>query len=95
MLVGAMALLYGLHGRDEAARQLFAELEELSRTVSVPPLAFALACLGLGDERVFDWLAKAIDARDPAVTQMPSLPFYDGIRGDPQFTALLERMGLT
>jgi hypothetical protein len=29
------------------------------------------------------------------VTQMPSLPFYDGIRGDPQFTALLERMGLT
>jgi len=54
----------------------------------------AWAYLGIGDERVFEWLEKAIDARDPAVTHMPSMPLYDGIRGDPRFHALLARMRL-
>ncbi len=95
MTVGGMALVYGLSRQAKTkAKHLLRELEDISATTYVPPLAFALACLGAGDDRVFEWLGKAIDARDPAVTQLPSMPFYDGIHDDPRFKALLARMNL-
>ena len=91
-VVGAMALLYGVSGRRKQARQMVAELQELSRTTVVPPVAMAWAYLGLGDDRAFEWLDKAIDARDPVMTHLPWMPLYDGIRADPRFRVLLARM---
>ena len=94
LAVGAMALICGLSSRRRAAGRLLNELEEAARTTYVPPIAFALAYVGLRDERMFEWLNRAIDARDPIVTHLPSMPLYDGIRGDPRFKALLARMNL-
>jgi tetratricopeptide (TPR) repeat protein len=94
LVVGLMAGLYGLFFQRKKAKALLAELQEISRTTSVSPFAFAFAYLGLGDGRVFEWLDKAIDARDPIATHLPSMPFYDGIRGDRRFDALLGRMNL-
>jgi serine/threonine-protein kinase len=94
MIVGAMAFVYGLTLRRKRAKQLLAELQAMSRTVYVPPAAYAFAYLGIADDRAFEWLNKAIDARDPVVTHLPSMPLYDGIRDDPRFRALLARMHL-
>jgi Flp pilus assembly protein TadD len=94
LVVGAMSFLYGLFLRRKKAKQLLAELQTMSRTTYVPPVALAMAYLGLGDDRVFEWLDKAIDARDPVVTHLPSMPLYDGIRDDPRFCLLLARMHL-
>jgi TolB-like protein/tetratricopeptide (TPR) repeat protein len=94
LVVGGMAMLYGLFLRRGKARQMLEELREMSPTAYVPPVAFAWGYLGLGDDRVFEWLDKAIDARDPVVTHLPSMPLYDGIRDDPRFRALLARMHL-
>lgn len=94
LAVGAMALLYGLFRRRAQAKRFLAELEAMSRTMSVPPMAWALACIGVGDDRMFEWLDKAIDDRDPVVTHLRSMPFYDGIRDDSRFQALLARMNL-
>ena len=94
LVVGGMAGLHGLFLRRKKARQLLSELEGMAGTMYVPPFAFALAYLGLGDDRVFEWLDKSIDARDPMVTHLPSMPLYDGIRDDPRFRALLARMHL-
>jgi TolB-like protein len=94
LAVGAMALLYGLFRRKALANRLLAELEVMSQTVPVSPVAWAFACIGVGDDRAFDWLGQAIDERDPVVTHLPSMPFYDGIRHDPRFKALLARMNL-
>ncbi len=91
---GGMCLVYGWVGCMDAARRMFSELEQIARTAWVPPLAFVWAYLGLRDDRVYDWLEKAIDDRDPAVTHMPFMPIYDGLRGDPRFQALLQRIGL-
>ncbi|MGW8281795.1 MAG: hypothetical protein ACWGON_00730, partial [Gemmatimonadota bacterium] len=60
----------------------------------VSPSAFALAYLGLGDDRVFEFLNLAITERNPIVTHLPSMPIYDSLRSDPRFPALLARMGL-
>jgi adenylate cyclase len=94
LVTGGMALIYGLCLRRKKAKQFYAELQRLSRTEYVPPAAFAFAYLGLGDDRVFEWLDKAIDARDPVVTHLPSMPLYDSIREDPRFRALLAKMHL-
>jgi hypothetical protein len=93
-VVGGMAMLYGLFLRRKKARQMPGELEELSHTTYVPPVAWAWAYLGLADDRVFEWLDRAIDARDPVVTHLPWMPLYDGIRDDPRFRTLLTRMHL-
>jgi serine/threonine-protein kinase len=92
--VGAMALLNGLFRRRARAKPFLAELEAMSRTRPVPPIAWAYAYIGAGDDRMFEWLNKAIDDRDPVVTHLASMPFYDGIRDDPRFKALLVRMNL-
>jgi serine/threonine-protein kinase len=94
LVVGLMAGLYGMFLQRKKARALLSELQEISRTVYVSPFGFAFAYLGLGDDRVFEWLDKAIDARDPIATHLPSMPLYDGIRDDPRFEALLRRMNL-
>ena len=89
-----MCVVYGLLGRADEAQQCFAHVLDSARTASVSPLSMAWAYMGVGDERVFEWLEKAIDARDPGVMYMPGMPIYDGIRGDPRFHTLLAKMGL-
>jgi hypothetical protein len=51
---------------------------------------------GLGDkDRAFEWLAKAVDERSPALAQNIKVdPSYNRLRSDPRFTALLRRMNL-
>jgi tetratricopeptide (TPR) repeat protein len=94
MVAAGMCVIYGMLGRANEAQKMFAEFTELARKAWVPQLAYAWAYLGLHDERVFEWLEKAIDARDPAVTHMPSMPIYDSIREDPRFRKLLAKMDL-
>jgi tetratricopeptide (TPR) repeat protein len=94
LVVGGMALVHGLFDERRRANQMLAELEGMARTGYVPPAAFALAYAGLGDDRVFEWFAKAIDARDPIATHLAFMPLYDGFRKDPRFGALLARMNL-
>jgi lipoprotein NlpI len=94
LVVGAMAGLYGMFLRRKKAKALLSELQQMSRTAYVPPFGMAFAYLGLGDDRVFEWMDKTIDARDPIATHLPSMPLYDGIRDDPRFGALLRKMNL-
>jgi len=88
----ALCCVYGLLGRAAEARQCFEQVLDFARTTEIPPLAMAWACIGVEDERVFEWLDKAIDARDPSVANLASMPIYDGIRGDPRFHTLLARI---
>jgi hypothetical protein len=89
-----MCLVTGLFGRGDEAAKLLAELERMARSGPVPPSAFALAYVGVGDDRAFEWFERAIDAREPIVTHLPSMPLYDRLRRDPRFDALLARMNL-
>ncbi len=56
---------------------------------------FARAYQMLGDkEQAFDWLEKAVDERNVFPLLLNSDPFYDSLRADLRFTALLRRVGL-
>jgi hypothetical protein len=61
----------------------------------VPPSTLALCHVGLGNrDEAFQWLDAAIDARDPIVMPIKTLPFLDPLRGDPRFQGLLRKMRL-
>jgi len=93
-ITGGMCMLYAQFGRRRKASQLLSKLVEFSKTAYVPPVAFAMAYLGLGDDRAYEWFDKAVGVRDPGLTQLASLPFFDTARDDPRFRALLAKMNL-
>jgi DNA-binding winged helix-turn-helix (wHTH) protein len=94
-LLGWLGLAHGMAGHREAARSLFDELQAESAVRYVPPFALAMISLGLDDlDAMFDWMHRAIDARDPFVIPLPGYPFLDRIRSDPRYPALLARLNL-
>jgi serine/threonine-protein kinase len=59
------------------------------------PFRLAYVYLGLGENDVaFDWLEKSIPAHDWQVGLLKVEPAFDGLRSDPRFAALVERVGL-
>jgi TolB-like protein/Flp pilus assembly protein TadD len=50
----------------------------------------------VGDkDKAFTWLDKAYDAREgAAITLLKCDPYFENLRGDPRFSAMLRRMGL-
>ncbi len=61
----------------------------------VPPTSVAWIHLGLGEiDDAFEWLDRAIDARDQLMMPIKSYWFFDPIRSDPRFHALLRKMHL-
>jgi hypothetical protein len=41
-----------------------------------------------------DWLEKAYDEHDFAITQIEIAPWYRSLRNEPRFTKLIARLGL-
>jgi len=60
----------------------------------VHPYAFALTYLALGDKnRTLDWLEQGV--RDPGATYLQFIktdPFFDSLRGDPRFEAVVQKV---
>jgi Flp pilus assembly protein TadD len=81
-------------GRADAAREVLAALEALSRERYVPPYAAALVYAGLGErEAMFDALEKAYGVRDVHLIYLPVGAQWDPYRTDPRFVDLLDRCG--
>ena len=101
-LSGGFPLVLGWHGLTLArrgdvaqARAILERLHAIARDGYVPPSSFAAIYAGLSEiDSVIDWLDRAIDARDPIVIPIKSVPYLDPIRDDPRYTALLRKMKL-
>lgn len=75
------------------AHEARAALQEMRRPT---PFRVAYVHIGLGEtDQAFEWLEKAIDARDWQMRMLKVEPAFDGMRSDPRFTSLLGRVGLT
>ncbi len=94
-MLGWLGLALGLGGRTVEARALLERLHAMEATAYVPPTSFAWIHLGLGEiESAFDWMDRAIDGCDQLMMPIKSYAFFDPIRADPRFTALLRKMHL-
>ena len=92
---GWQAYVLALSGRRDEALEIVGQLEELSRTRYVPPVATAWVYLGLGDiDRVFEWLEIGYRERDSQVPHIGALSPFRPLRRDPRFRDLLRRMNI-
>ena len=94
-VLGLLGWTYGVLGHRKEAQRILMQLEELSKTTSVPPPAMFYANMGLGNlDATFEYLEKSYRERWNDVVFIKSPPQLDVLRSDPRFTALLVKMRL-
>ena len=82
-------------GRIEQARGILAKLGEIMAKAYVSPVFTALVHCKLGEtDKGFDWLAKGYEDGDHWLEYIRVIPGFDGIRTDPRYAALLQKMKL-
>jgi len=95
LTLGWLGLALAQGGNAAEARAILERLYQVAREKYVPPTSLAWIYLGLGEtDEAFIWLDRAVDARDQMMTPIKTYPFFDPLRGDPRFHALLRRMNL-
>lgn len=94
-LVGWLGLALGLSGNAPEARSWLERLHTMAAQGYVPPTSFAWIYLGLGEiDAAFEWLDRAVDACDQFIMPIKSYEFFDPIRADRRYLALLRKMNL-
>jgi len=94
--IGYLAFAYGRAGRRDDALNLLKQMETMAAKAYVPPSTFALGHVGLDDwDAAFHWWNQAIEVRDPLIVPIKTFPFFDPVRHDPRYRALLHRMNLS
>ncbi len=86
-----IALTYAMMNRQEEARRLLADILKHPQQIETV-LAGIYFRLGENEEG-WKWLEKAYDERSFFLTWLKVSPFYDNIRSDPRFQAMLKKMG--
>jgi TolB-like protein/Tfp pilus assembly protein PilF len=94
-MLGWLGLILAVGGRSNEARTVLDRLRERARHAYVPPASLAWIHLGLGEiDDAFEWLDRAVEARDQLVMPLKSYAMLDPIRADPRFRMLLRKMHL-
>src|SRR5688572_4160100 len=80
--------------RDEALK-LIDELKRLAEREHINSFHFAVPYIGLGNkDEAFFWLGKGVDEGSIGFKQLDIHPWFDDLRSDPRFKALLIRTNL-
>jgi tetratricopeptide (TPR) repeat protein len=96
LTIGYLAFAYGRAGRLDDARKVLEQAQTMAAKAYVPPSTLALGHVGLGDwDAAFHWWDRAVDVRDPIVVPVKTFPFFDPVRSDPRYRAILRRMNLS
>ena len=83
-------------GRDREARAMLEELRRFSSPREPAPIRMAIVHIGLRKtNEAFDWLDKAVDARDWQMSLLNVEPIFELLKSDRRrFDALVARVGL-
>jgi serine/threonine-protein kinase len=84
---------YAVAGREQEARKVLDKLYRLADRWYVPPVQIAFVHVGLGETpQALDLLDRAYEERSWELVFLQVEPWFDDLRAEPRFTALLERM---
>ena len=94
-LAGVRAELLALSGDREGARRLLAAVESRFAAEPIPRAILVRGHFVLGEKDVaFAWLEKAVEERDQSARTLKASSYWDPMRSEPRFQALLARMNL-
>lgn len=86
---------YAVTGNQDKAMQIINDLKSRSKDKQIPSVAYAIIYIGLGDKDLaIELLEKAYEERSSWLIYIKVHPFYDSLRSDPRFIALLKKMNL-
>jgi serine/threonine-protein kinase len=87
------AMTLGFAGRREQALALLDEIQQTAGTDYTSPTGIAYVWTSLGEkDKAFASLNQALEDRDPNVLGLKTNPIFDGLRNDPRYLVLLEKM---
>jgi eukaryotic-like serine/threonine-protein kinase len=93
--VGVMASAHAVAGRTDEARRLLDEIVRRSETEYVAPVLIASVHRWLGEhDAMYEWLERAIDARDWWLGRLQIEPWFTEFRNDARFKSILARVGI-
>jgi tetratricopeptide (TPR) repeat protein len=93
--LGFLGWAYVRGGRRTDAERFLAELEDKRRRQYVSGAMIAMTVLALGDvEAAFTWASKAIQERDPSLTYLIRMHYFQALRQDSRYQDILRRMNL-
>jgi TolB-like protein/Flp pilus assembly protein TadD len=94
----ALAVLGGVYAKAGLTADFQRILQELGTRAQkeyVPPILFAGLYAAIGErDSAFAWLDRAVEERSAFIADLPVHPWWDPLREDPRFRALLVRVGL-
>jgi serine/threonine protein kinase len=86
---------YGRAGLKDDALRILAKLDELARRRYVSPFSRAVVLVGLDRfDEALDEMEKSIEERFPPNVFSGTFPFFDCLRSNERFQALLSKIGL-
>ncbi|MEJ2215603.1 MAG: tetratricopeptide repeat protein, partial [Gemmatimonadota bacterium] len=95
LFLGQLGQGYAVVGREQDARAVARQLEELSRKQYVEPYHLAYVYTGLGEyDAAIDRLEQAYDERSGMIHGIKGSFLFTALHGHPRFEALLGRMNL-
>ncbi|HKF22065.1 MAG TPA: protein kinase [Candidatus Angelobacter sp.] len=95
LILGPLGSCFAGCGERKEAQRIIDELEQMSGSMYVTAITRAMVFLGMKDvDSAFLWLESAARAREVLVCYLAVGPIYDGVRRDPRYREMLQRIGL-
>ncbi len=95
VMLALLASAIAMSGKKDEATKILKDLKKRLKRGYVPSFNLAILYMGLDEkESAFEWLEKAYQERSSWLVSLKVEPILDGLRSDPRFTALLEKVGL-
>ena len=93
--LGQLGEAYAMAGREQDARAVLRELEEVGQRKYVPPYHKAYVYTGLGEhDRALDALEQSFDERAGAIYGIKGSFLLEPLQGHPRFRSLLRKLNL-
>jgi eukaryotic-like serine/threonine-protein kinase len=90
-----LANAYAVAGKKEEAKRLLEQVQQRAAQHYVSPYSLALIYTGLDEQdRALSELERAYDQRELRLLNLKMHPRFGGLRSNPRFKALIERIGL-